>query len=162
MIADASVRICLNSNSMKLMRQQLPFRRRPIEIMTFSEFERAYRHDAIAFAGCVFEPRPIDNGYLTVPVLYQSGLLKGAGCDRYTGALNAEHHCQEFMGQQESVGARAIMSNEQPSATAFFEIMKPGYRRQSVQLLRQKNVRIFRKLPQAHHPEQLYPSIYRA
>jgi len=69
-------------------------------------------HHAIALAGGVFEPRPIDDGHLTVSVFYQSRLLQGVGCCRYAGALAAEQHCQELMGNWEGIGSCTVMRNQ--------------------------------------------------
>lgn len=75
--------------------------------MIFRHYEELVEfnlHVVITFADCVFETGPVRNRYLTTSILYEPGLLEEVRRDRYASALNAKHHCEEFLGKRECIG----------------------------------------------------------
>src|SRR5208282_5897119 len=82
-------------------------------------------HRTVAFAGRIFEPRLVHDSYATTRVLDQASLLQRARGNRYAGAVHAEHHRQEFMGQWKRLCQRAVVGDQQPATTALLQRMQP-------------------------------------
>lgn len=82
-------------------------------------------YNAVAFASGRFEAYPIEDRDAPPCATNKTCPLKNAGCNRYAGALNAQHCREEFLRKRKCVRAGAIMGNQEPSTIALPEGMKP-------------------------------------
>ena len=65
----------------------------------------------VAFTSCRFESLSIRDGDMASAIADEPGFLQIVGADRYAGALNAEDHSKEFVGERKGIRSRAIVGN---------------------------------------------------
>ena len=66
----------------------------------------------IAFACAPFERLAIQNGNDTAPIMDRAFVLQFARRKCHPGALNAQHHCEEFLRKEKFVPFHSVMSHQ--------------------------------------------------
>lgn len=80
--------------------------------------------DLIALAGCGFEFIAEQDLHVTAMIFDESALLQRSRDDGHGGTAGAEHHGEEFLGEVEGIGLRAILGHEEPAGEALFGLMQ--------------------------------------
>ena len=104
---------------------------------------------AVALAGARPQAMTVEDGDDAAAVADQAGALQAARCRRYAGALHAQHHGEELLGQQELVGLHAVVRHQHPAAAALLQGMEVVARRRLRDLVEQRM-----GVAQHHHPHR--------
>jgi hypothetical protein len=82
--------------------------------------------NGITLAGKPFEFSPVDNRYLSSPIVDNLPGLQPARNFRHTASPNAKHHSEKFLGKQKLVGLDAIVGHQEPSAAPLVKRVEVG------------------------------------
>jgi hypothetical protein len=86
-------------------------------------------HGDVAFAGCVFESRAIQNRNGATRILDEAAALENSGGQADAGASGTQHLSEEFMSHAKDFGIDAVLAHQQPTRQALFNFMQPVARR---------------------------------
>src|SRR5712664_1841310 len=82
--------------------------------------------DLVAFAGSLPQSLVVENRDVPPPIADKPGFLQGAHHIGDRGSPHAQHHPQEFMGEQKVAGWHPVAGHQQPAATALLYLMQVG------------------------------------